>query len=157
MTGAAWVVSYVALWVAVLVLAAAVVVLLRQIGILHARLLPTGVHPGGEGPPPGLPAPPVPGLDFGAAPLTLVAFTSPTCALCAALRPSLAALGRAYPEVAVHVVDSAQPTAPVFTAFNVGSTPYIVAVDRAGVVRGGGVANSLEQLEILLEQAKGAA
>ena len=44
-------------------------------------------------------------------------------------------------------------TRPVFSAFAVRSTPYRVAVDRRGIVRGKGVANSLEQAEVLLEEA----
>lgn len=38
MEGSVWVASYVLLWLTVLGLAAAVVALLRQIGVLHARL-----------------------------------------------------------------------------------------------------------------------
>jgi hypothetical protein len=50
MSGSLWVTSYVLLWVAVLGLSFAVVALLRQVGVLHARLHPLGVHFAGEGP-----------------------------------------------------------------------------------------------------------
>lgn len=150
MTGSVWVASYVILWVTVLLLCFTVVVLLRQIGILHTRLPPVGVHPGGEGPEPGGPAPPVPGTDYGANELTLVVFTSPTCTLCHELLPSIAALERDYRDLTVSVVSHNPGTTPVFTAFNVYSTPYVVVVDRAATVRGGGVANTLEQIEELL-------
>jgi hypothetical protein len=150
-TGSVWVASYVLLWLAVIVLAFAVVVLLRQIGLLHARLRPTGVHPANEGPEQDQPAPTSGWFDFDAAPLTLVTFTSPTCEICKTLVPSMASLRRDYRDVAIELVPHGPDTAEVFTAYNVSSTPYVVAVDRAGVVRGGGVANTLEQVEVLIE------
>ena len=153
MNGSVWIASYVLLWLAVLVLAAAVVALLRQIGVLHARLHPLGVHFAGEGPPLDAAAPPAAGVDYAAAPLTLVAFTSPTCEVCAELRPSLHALRRQYRDVGVHVVDLDDRTRPTFASFNVRSTPYLVAVDGDGIVRGRGVANSLEQAEELIVEA----
>ena len=50
MTGSVWIVSYVMLWVAVVVLGVTVVALLRQIGVLHLRVAPMGVHFAGRGP-----------------------------------------------------------------------------------------------------------
>ncbi|HWB70949.1 MAG TPA: hypothetical protein VG452_01930 [Egibacteraceae bacterium] len=155
MTGAVWVASYLLLWLAVVVLSFAVVVLLRQIGVLHARLRPLGVQVADEGLPAGAPAPASTRLAYGQAPLTLVAFVSQTCALCDALLPSLAAVERQYADVALRVVTHGSDTADLFGAFNVRSTPYLVAVDRAGTVRGGGIANTLEQVELLIEAAGG--
>lgn len=151
-----WTVSYVLLWATVLFLSVVVVALLRQVGVLHARLQPLGAHPAGEGPPEGEPAPPVPGGEYPSARLTLVAFVSPTCTVCAALVPSLRALETQYAgdRVRVVTVDYADAAAPaVFAAFAVRSTPYVVAVDAGGVVRGKGVVNSLEQVEVLVEHA----
>jgi len=150
-TGAAWVTSYVLLWLAVAVLGLAVLVLLRQIGVLHARLRPQGVHPANEGPEVGLPAPAAGRFDFAASDRTLLAFTSPTCELCAALLPSLRAVAAQYDGVALEVVDHSPATLGVFRAYRVTSTPYVVVVDRSGTVRGGGVANTLEQVEVLLD------
>lgn len=149
MSGGAWTVSYIVLWVTVVVLAFAVVVLLRQIGVLHARIAPMGVHFGGEGLPVGARAPEVGPVDF-THPLTLVAFTSPTCEVCAALLPSLRALERSYAEVGLTEVVHGDGTAEVFRAYNVSQTPYVVAVGGDGRVRGGGVANTLEQVEELV-------
>ncbi len=146
--------SYVLLWLAVLVLGVAVVALLRQIGVLHARVAPMGVHPAGEGPELGADAPLVKNLPYSRAALTLLAFTSPTCEVCAVLRPSLQTLGRQYPDVRLELVDLDADTRPTFDAFNVRSTPYLVAVDAGGVVRGRGVANTLEQIEELVETAR---
>lgn len=156
MSGSVWVASYVLLWLAVLFLSAIVVALLRQVGVLHARLQPLGVHPAGEGPEAGTPAPPVPGVDYEDAAVTLVAFTSPTCTVCDELSPSLRALQQQYGDVPVRVVEVSlgdRAQAQVFTAFSVRSTPYLVAVGGDGMVRGAGVANSLEQAEVLLEEA----
>lgn len=155
MRGTAFTVSYVALWGLVGVLAFAVVVLLRQIGVLHARLAPMGTHFGGEGPPLEAPAPPVPGLLFDGAPLTLMSFSSPTCVLCQQLRPSLDALARQYREIHVECIDLASASGDAtFAAYGVRSTPYFVTVDRDGIVRGRGIANSLEQLEELVRESR---
>ena len=155
MSGGVWITSYVLLWAAVLVLAFAVVVLLRQVGVLHARLRPTGVGFAGEGPTVDTPAPDLDEAGWDAR-VTLVAFTSPTCTICAALLPSLRALVRDHPDVGLRVVDHHDDTRATFRAWNVSSTPYVVAVDRHGIVRGGGVANSLEQVEVLVAVAQGA-
>ena len=153
MSGSLWIASYVLLWVAVLGLAFAVVALLRQVGVLHARLHPLGVHFAGEGPELNAVAASVDGVDYRATAVTLIAFTSPTCEVCAGLRPSLAAIQREYRDVQLKVLDLDDLTRPSFDAFNVRSTPYVVAVDRTGAVRGRGVANSLEQVEELLAEA----
>ena len=96
-------------------------------------------------------------FDWTAAPVNLLLFTAPGCEVCARLRPSFDALRRSYREaLAVHEVDHAADLAErtgVFRAFNVRSTPYVVAVDDAGIVRGRGIANSLEQVEELVAEA----
>lgn len=153
MSGGAWIASYVVLWITVVVLGLAVVALLRQIGVLHARLRPLGVHFGGEGPELGAAAPEPERFGYPRRDLTLVAFTSPTCEICAQLMPGLRAIETGYRELRVEQVDHGPTTAPTFAAFNVRSTPYVVAVDRRGVVRGRGIANSLEQIEELITEA----
>lgn len=154
MTGSAWIASYVLLWVAVLVLGFAVIALLRQIGVLHARLRPMGVHFAGEGPERDLPAPAEGGFAFARAPLTLVAFTAADCTICHRMLPALRVLERGYDDVRLEVVEHGPATLPVFRAYRVASTPYVVAVDRQGIVRGGGIANSLEQVEVLVESLR---
>ena len=154
MSGGVWVASYVLLWLAVIGLSLAVIALLRQVGVLHARLRPLGAHGAGEGPPAGAPAPRSDRLDYAAASMTLLAFTSPRCDVCRSLIPSLPYLERDYAaDVKVVVLDHGPATADLFSAFNVHSTPYFVTVGADGVVRGGGVANSLEQVEVLLEES----
>lgn len=127
------------------------VALLRQIGVLHQRLAPMGTHFASEGPALHSAAPSV-GLDWSVSALTVLLFTSPTCVLCRELKPSLDAFRRQYRELRVHTVDLDDDGA-VFDAMAVRSTPYVVAVDQEGVVRGRGVANSLEQIEELVREA----
>jgi thiol-disulfide isomerase/thioredoxin len=150
-SGGVWIASYVLLWVLVLVLAAAVVALLRQIGVLHTRISPMGVHFAGEGPEKDAPAPDATVHDYAASQLTLVAFTSPTCELCARLEPALARLAAGYREVRVRTIRSDEEPS-LFGAFAVRSTPYVVAVDREGIVRSRGVANTLDQVEEMLAE-----
>lgn len=156
MSGSVWVASYVLLWLAVVVLGLAVVALLRQIGVLHARMRPMGVHFAGEGPERLKPAPDADRVDYATADLTLIAFTSPTCEICAGLMPGLRAMQSQYHELAVRQVDHGPATLDTFAAFNVTSTPYLVAVGRDGIVRARGVANSLEQIEVMIEEAHAA-
>lgn len=156
MSGGIWVTSYVLLWVAVVGLSLAVVVLLRQIGVLHARLHPMGVHFAGEGPPLGEPAPLAGPFDYDS-PLTLVAFTSPSCPVCETLKPGLRAIDRQYRDVRLVELEASDDTKPTFRSFRVSNTPYVVAVDREGVVRGRGVANSLDQIEELVDEVLGGA
>lgn len=154
MTGGVWVASYVLLWVLVLVLAVAVVALLRQIGVLHTRISPMGVHFAGEGPERDAPAPDAGMVDYAGARVTLVAFTSPTCELCARLAPGLERLAADYHEVRLrHVRSDVEPA--TFSAFAVRSTPYLVAVDGGGVVRSRGVANTIDQVEEMLAEVLG--
>lgn len=151
MSGSVWIASYVMLWAAVVVLSLTVVALLRQIGVLHARLRPVGTHFAGEGPERLAPAPPL--LDYGSATMTLVAFLSSTCEICHVLRPGLDAIGRTYPGVVIERLEHGPATEDVFSAFNVRSTPYFVTVDPAGIVRVRGIANTLEQIEVMLEES----
>lgn len=151
MSGTVWIVSYVLLWIAVVVLGFTVVALLRQIGVLHTRVAPMGVHFAGEGPDRDTPAPDRSAHDYSASPVTLVAFTSPTCELCKTLVPQLRHMVTTYDDVALRTVSSADSEA-TFQAFKVRSTPYLVAVDQTGTVKSRGVANTLDQVEEMLAE-----
>ncbi len=150
MNGTAWILSYVLLWATVLVLGFTVVALLRQIGVLHTRIAPMGVHFAGEGPELDAPAPVGP-VDYADSPFTLLAFTSPTCEICERLKPSLERLGRGYDDLSVRFVDH-DAEADTFSRFRVRSTPYLVAIDAEGMVRSRGVANTLDQAEEMLAE-----
>ena len=99
----ALIVSNVLLWIAVVCLAAILVALLRQIGVLHERIAPTGALLGAETPRPGEAAPILevdrwsgrPMRVGGASPDgrgTLLFFVSPTCPVCKTLLPHLDAI-----------------------------------------------------------------
>ncbi len=152
MTGTFWIVSYVMLWLAVIGLSVAVVALLRQIGVLHLRVSPMGVHFAGEGPELDQPAPTI-GRTWRDDAITLVAFTSPTCELCRDLKPGLDRLAKADPGLELVSIDS-EIERRAFDAFSVRSTPYVVAIDAEGMVRGRGVANTLDQVEEMLAEVR---
>lgn len=151
MSGAVWIVSYVLLWIAVVVLGFTVIALLRQIGVLHTRVAPMGVHFAGEGPDRDTPAPDRASYDYAASLVTLVAFTSPTCELCATLVPQLRHMVTTYDEIDLRTVSSADQE-ETFRTFSVRSTPYLVAVDQTGTVKSRGVANTLDQVEEMLAE-----
>src|SRR5215212_6987277 len=105
----ALVISNALLWIAVGVLAAVVVALVRQIGVLHERVFPVGalVMPGG--PRVGAPAPSHVATDLAGRTVpiggvasdgraTLLFFVSPTCPVCKTLLPVVTSLAaRAEP------------------------------------------------------------
>jgi methylamine dehydrogenase accessory protein MauD len=91
-------ISNVLLWMILMVLAAVVVALVRQIGVLHERVAPAGALVGREGPRSGEVAPRFELVDWSGTPLTiggrspqgkstLLLFVSPTCPVCATILP----------------------------------------------------------------------
>jgi hypothetical protein len=85
------------------------------------------------------------------APLGLAVFTSPGCALCAALEPSLR-LAASDPEVELELFDE-EADADVWAALDVPGSPYAVVLSPDGEVLAKGTFNSLFQLESLLVAA----
>lgn len=178
-----WLASYVVLWLMVAVLAVLVVALARQVGMLHLRLGPRGaLEVDDEGPPLGEAPPPVTAADLTARPITVggpgrpqvLLFVSPDCPLCRDVLPSLPAVARALDGmVEPLVVADAAPgdaagafpsgradgapvvaSAELARAYAVPGTPYVVVLDRMGVVRAKGTVNSLEQMEGLVDTAR---
>jgi methylamine dehydrogenase accessory protein MauD len=101
----ALIISTLALWVAVVVLACVVVALTRQIGVLYERVAPAGALLQGHGPQVGATAPVVEVEDLrGRARAiggarddgrnTLLFFLSPTCPVCKTLLPVLRSIAR---------------------------------------------------------------
>jgi methylamine dehydrogenase accessory protein MauD len=97
-------VSNALLWVAVIVLAALVFALARQIGVLHERVAPAGALLLGGGPKVGDPAPLWSGGDLFGRPVqlggvsddgrgTLLLFVAPGCPVCESLLPVVRRLG----------------------------------------------------------------
>ena len=174
-----WAASYFVLWALVMVLAVVVVALARQLGTLHLRLGPRGaLEMDDEGPPLGEapPAGSARSLDGrtieigGPGEAQLLLFVSPGCMVCEQVTPSIRAVGRTgefVPYVLTDLdLDEARSAyakkdigAPVASAreltqsWDVPGTPYVVILDRSGVVRGKGTVNNLEQMEGLVTTA----
>jgi len=85
------------------------------------------------------------------APLAIAVFTSPGCALCHALEPSLR-LVASDPEVELELFDE-EADAETWRALGVPGSPYAVVLSAAGDVLSKGTFNSLYQLESLLAHA----
>ena len=85
------------------------------------------------------------------APLAVAVFSSPGCALCRALEPSLR-LVASDPEVELEVFDEEQD-AGVWRALEIPGSPYAVVLSADGDVLAKGTFNSLYQLESLLAAA----
>jgi len=154
-----WIAAFVATWVLLVALAIAVIALARQIGTLHLRLSPLGaLEIDEEGPALGESLPPAPATGPEGEPLVLggptggdriTMFVSPTCPICERVLPGLPAAARAARMTAQVISD---PGAERRLA--VPGTPYVLVLDRAGVVRAKGTVNTLEQLEGLVDTAE---
>ncbi len=175
-----WAASYVVLWLLVVVLCVVVVALARQIGTLHLRLGPRGaLEMDDEGPALGEAPEPVAADDIDGRPVTIggpgdaqvLIFVSPGCMLCEQVLPALPALARTndlapYVLTDVDATESALtfgpkrlpapvvPGATIASTYGVPGTPYVVVLDRHGVVRAKGTVNNLEQIEGLIHTAR---
>jgi methylamine dehydrogenase accessory protein MauD len=98
-------VSNALLWLAVVALACVALALVRQIGVLHARIAPVGALDTGAGPRPGAAAPVFDVEDWSGRRLrlggasddgrsTLLLFISPRCPVCKELLPAVGALAQ---------------------------------------------------------------
>ncbi|MDQ3982922.1 MAG: hypothetical protein M3271_09625 [Actinomycetota bacterium] len=172
-----WAVSYVVMWLLLAALTVVVVALARQIGTLHLRLGPRGaLEADDEGPPLGEAPPPEESTDAQGRPARiggpgepqLLLFVSPGCHLCEQVLPSLPAVARAHEldpyvladtdaEETVSQYERRRLPARVVSAagiaqrYRVPGTPYVVVLDRLGIVRAKGTVNNLEQMEGLVE------
>ena len=154
-----WAAAFVAQWVLLAVLAIVVVALARQVGVLHLRLAPLGaLEVDDEGPRLG-DAPPVrtarshDGSETvvgGPGPRRLLAFVSPTCPICEQVLPSLPPAAAATQMTLQVVSDRA-----LEVAYAVPGVPFVVVLDESGIVRSKGTVNSLEQVEGLIDTARG--
>ena len=176
----ALIVSNVILWIVVVALAATVLALTRQIGVLHERIAPAGALAPRDGPPLGAPAPVFDVADLEGRALriggesadgraTLVLFVSPTCPVCRSLLPTAERLAEA--ERARLVLASDGPaeehvgfvrehglerfpyvlSTELGLAHRVGRLPWAILIDERGTLRGKGLVNTREHLESLFE------
>jgi len=172
-------VSQLMLWVAVIVLAVAVLALARQVGVLHERIAPVGALALGRGPQTGESAPrlTVRTLAGGAVeiggplpegPLRLLFFVSPTCPICKSLLPTVKVFAQSERLDLLLIGDGDEDqqrqmaqrhaielerfaNAPeVGRAFQVAKLPYAVLISAAGLIVAQGLVNSREHLESLV-------
>ncbi len=138
----------------ILLLAAAVLALAREVGLLRLRLGgDAALEIQAEGPPLGS----RPGLSErfrgdGRARFALAVFSSEGCHLCRALEPAIGAFAR-DPLVAVEVFDEVRD-AEVWGRLRIPGSPFAVALDPDGAVRAKGTFNSYGQLESILATAE---
>ena len=144
-------------WVLLAVLAVVVVALARQIGVLHLRLSPTGaLEIDDEGPRLGEAPEARAAIARDGSRITvggpgarrLVAFVSATCPICEQVLPSLPAAAAAHRLVPQVVQD---PELEI--AYDVPGVPFVLVLDEMGVTRAKGTANSLEQIDGLIDTA----
>lgn len=175
-----WLVSYVALWLFMVVIGCIVLALARQIGILHARLGPVGARMINAGPEIGDAAPSIKAIDIAGRSVTLGAqrgkrtlllFLSPGCPRCGELLPALRTWHHTESNDLEIVLVSQEPDREANEAFiaqhqltaipfvisqdlgvqyHIGIIPYAVLVDRLGRVRAKGLVNNAPHLESLL-------
>jgi methylamine dehydrogenase accessory protein MauD len=173
-----WAASYVVLWFLVLGLCVVVVALARQVGTLHLRLGPRGaLELDDEGPPLGEAPVPIDVTDLfgkeisigGPGKSQMLLFVSPTCRSCAEVLPSLSVVARQGAMSPIVITDADADSAKSIAArrvdapivasaeavrlYEIPGTPYVVVLDRGGVVRAKGTANNLEQMEGLVDTA----
>ncbi|MEP6973276.1 MAG: hypothetical protein ABI869_03920 [Actinomycetota bacterium] len=152
-----WAAAFVAQWMMVIVLAAVVVALARQVGTLHLRLGPRGaLEVDSEGPALGEAPPPMPGIDArgsrvlvgGPGPMRLMLFSSPTCRICEEVAPGIGVAASAARMVPMVLHDR-----ELERAYGVPGTPFLLVIDERGIVRAKGTVNNLEQVEGLIDMA----
>jgi methylamine dehydrogenase accessory protein MauD len=136
-------VSTVVLWLVVLTLAAVVVALVRQIGVLHERVAPAGALATRAGPRLGAAAPRFELADWSGRPCliggadpehrgTLLVFISPTCPVCKTLLPILDSVVRSEPRRVRLVLasDGAPSEHEAFVATHgLAERPYVLSTE----------------------------
>ena len=129
------------LWVLVLVLAAVVLALVRQIGVLHERIAPAGALMLNRGPAVGEPAPVVEVADLDGRALhlgsaredgrsTLLLFVSPSCPVCKSLLPAVKSSRkdeRAWMDVVLASDGDAREQREFVRAQGLDGIPYVVS------------------------------
>ena len=174
-------ISNVVLWLVVVALAVVVLVLVRQIGVLHERVAPAGALMPRGGLRIGDPAPrfdlpdwsgrrqSIGGADA-AQRATLLVFVSPTCPVCKTLLPILDSVVRA--EGGVRLVLASDGTRDEHAAFvaahglaerayilstalgmayHAGKLPHAALIDAGGILRAQGLVNTREHVDSLFE------
>lgn len=173
------IISNILLWCLLVILALVMVSLIRQIGVLHARIAPAGALMVDKGVAVGQPAPRVTAPDLRGRPVNfgyagaraqLLFFMSPTCPICKSLLPAVKSIDHSRDDLDVVYVsdgDAEQQNrlirefklegAPyvvspeVGMTFQIGKLPYAVLIAADATLQAKGLVNSREHLDSLLE------
>lgn len=174
-------VSQLALWLAIIVLAVLVAALARQVGLLHERIAPAGALALGKQITVGEPGPDMELTALDGSPITiggkrnarsqLLFFVSPDCPVCKSLLPVVQSAAAAEADWLDLVLASDGAPAPHHAMIEerglsgipyvlseqlgrrlaVSKLPYGVLLDENGVIAASGLVNSREHLESLFE------
>jgi methylamine utilization protein MauE len=137
--------------VALAAVSVALLALAREVGELRLAIAPqAALSLDDEGPPVGRRLALIERFDRNA-PLCVAVFSSPGCALCRALEPSLR-LVASDPEVEIEVFDE-EADAAIWRELAIPGSPYAVVLSPDGDVLAKGTFNSLFQLESVLAAA----
>lgn len=175
----ALIISNILLWLLLASLALLVVGLIRQIGVLHARIAPAGALMMDKGVAVDQPAPQVTAADRNGRPVSvgyssdhsqLLFFLSPTCPICKSLLPAIKAIDKGRNDLEVIYVSDGDPEAQeriiqefkleqaqyvvspeIGMTYQIGKLPYAVLIDPQGILKAKGLVNSREHLESLFE------
>jgi methylamine dehydrogenase accessory protein MauD len=172
-------VSYVLLWVVVVIAVLVLAATVRQVGLIHMRIPAIGARSAQPGPAVGDQVPEVLTRDLTGAQIvlggtrersSLVVFVSTNCATCDQIGPALRSVARSErSETDLVLVMDGSPEAvaayqerhrlkgvplltdeAVRTTYGVLTTPYGLMIDNAGTLKGKGMVNNIEHLESLL-------
>ncbi len=176
----ALIVSNVLLWIVVVVLAAVLLALVRQIGVLHERVTPVGALVTNQGPRVGEAVPDLDLTDIDGSAVrlggvqttgTLLFFLSPTCPVCKTLLPTVLRTARGEsPPLQVVLASDGDPaehrrfvtehhlgdvpyvlSSTLGITYQVAKLPYAALIDSDGILRAKGLVNTREHLESLFE------
>jgi methylamine dehydrogenase accessory protein MauD len=174
-------ISQIVLWVSVLALAAVVLALIRQIGVLHERIAPMGALAIDHGPAVGDQSPVFDLLDIRQRPVpigrtaadgrsTFVMFVAPGCPVCKKLLPVIKSIAKKEPWMRLVFASDGERaeqenfyyaarledyplvlSAELGMAFRIGKLPFAVLIDELGTVRAKGLVNTREHLESFVQ------
>jgi methylamine dehydrogenase accessory protein MauD len=181
MEGTFWIISYIALWVLVVVLILLVILLYRQLGIMYLGsaegVSRDGLEPGKKAPDWALEdqyGTTHKLSDYLGKP-TVILFGSPHCSPCRILLPQMHDWAKAHPEVGVVWLNAASPeeslkfvsetgaTLPIMPytpesklmdKYRVRVTPFMFLVDENSVIRQKGLVNTKAGLDLYYKEYK---
>lgn len=173
------IISNILLWLLLVACSFVLLGLIRQIGVLHARIAPAGALMLDKGVEVGQPAPQVTAVDLLGEPInigyaskksTLLFFMSPTCPICKTLIPAVKSISKSSKNLdVIYVSDGDQKdhekiisqsgleksgyivSPEVGMTFQIGKLPYAVLIDQNGTLQAKGLVNSREHLDSLFE------